>query len=115
MLIVKGNHEMGKVVDVKITDEGVLIPHPLLEDWGDIQEVEIEQRADALVVKPKADRSSRLHSRIVDEMKAAGLVEELPWAPPLVASAEARARLAEKLSQGRPLSELILEDREERA
>jgi hypothetical protein len=106
---------MGRVVDVKITDEGVLIPHPLLEDWGDIQEVEIEQRADALVVKPKADPSSSLHNRIVDEMKAAGLIEELPWTPPLPVSAEARAHLAEKLSRGHPLSELILEDREERA
>jgi hypothetical protein len=106
---------MGRVVDVKITSEGVLIPHPLLEDWGDIQEVEIEQRADALVVKPKADRSSRLHDRIVNEMKAAGLIEELPWAPPLAVSTEARAHLAEKLSYGQPLSKLILEDREEHA
>jgi hypothetical protein len=114
-LVVKGKGEMGKILDVKITPEGVLIPHPLLEDWGDIQEVEIEKRADALVVKPKADLSTGLHNRIVNEMKAAGLIEELPWAPPLVASAEARARLAEKLGQGRPLSELILEDREERA
>ena len=105
---------MGRVVDVKITDEGVLIPHPLLEDWGDVEEVEIEQRADALVVKPKADSSS-LHNRIVNEMKAAGLIEELPWTPPLAVSAEARARLTEKLSQGQPLSELILEDREDRA
>jgi hypothetical protein len=115
MLVVKGKHEMGRVVDVKITDEGVLIPHPLLEDWGDIQEVEIEQRADALVVKPKVESSSRLRDRIVNEMKAAGLIEELPWTPHLEVSNEARARLAEKLSQGRPLSELILEDREDRA
>lgn len=104
---------MGRVVDVKITDEGVLIPHPLLEDWGDIQEVEIEQRADALVVKPKVEGSGRLRDRIVNEMKAAGLIEELPWTPHLEVSTEARARLAEKLSQGQPLSELILEDRED--
>ena len=106
---------MGRVVDVKITDEGVLIPPPLLEDWGDVEEVEIEQRADALVVKPKAGSSGSLHNRIVNEMKAAGLIEELPWAPPLAVSAEARARLTEKLSQGQPLSELILKDREDRA
>jgi len=106
---------MDRVVDVKITDEGVLIPHPLLEAWGDIQVVEIEQHADALVVKPKVNHTSRLHDRIVNEMKVAGLVEELPWAPPLAVSAEARAHLAEKLSQEQPLSELILEYREERA
>jgi hypothetical protein len=110
----KEKQKMGRVVDVKITDEGVLIPHPLLEAWGDIQEVEIEQRADALVVKPKAESSRRLHNRIVDEMKAAGLIEELPWTRPPAMSTEARANLADKLSQGRPLSELILEDREER-
>lgn len=99
----------------KVLDEGVLIPHPLLEDWGDIQEVEIERRAGALVVKPKAESSSRLHDRIIDEMKAAGLIEELPWTPHPEVSTQARARLAEKLSQGRPLSELILEDRGESA
>jgi hypothetical protein len=105
---------MGRVVDVKITPEGVLIPHPLLEAWGDIQEVEVEQRADALVVKPKADLG-QLHDRIVNEMKAIGLIEELPWEPPVGVSAEVRASLAEKLSHGRPLSELIIEDREEHA
>jgi hypothetical protein len=111
---VKGKSEMGRVVDVKITPEGVLIPHPLLEAWGDIQEVEIEQQADALVVKPKADLDE-LHDRIVSEMKAVGLIEELPWELPVAVSAEVRARLTEKLGHGRPLSELIIEDREEHA
>jgi len=106
---------MGRVVDVKITPDGVLIPHPLLEEWGDIEEVEIELRADALVIKPKVDRTDQLHNRIVDEMKAAGLIEDLPWEPSMAISAETRAQLAKKLSRGRPLSELILEDREERA
>jgi hypothetical protein len=55
------------------------------------------------------------HDQIVREMKADGLVETLPWAqPPTVSSAE-RARLAEKLSHGKPLSEVIIEEREERA
>ncbi len=106
---------MGKVVDVKITDEGVPIPQPLLEAWGDIQEVGIEQRADALVVKPQAESSRGLYDLIVEEMKAAGLIEELPWTPPLAVSVDARARLTEKLSHRQPLSELILKDREERA
>ena len=48
-------------------------------------------------------------------MKAAGLVEELQWAPPPAVSAEERARLATKLSQGEPLSEIIIADRENRA
>jgi len=48
-------------------------------------------------------------------MKAAGLIEELPWPQPPRVSAEVRARLAEKLSHGKPLSEILLEDREEYA
>jgi hypothetical protein len=64
----------------------------------------------APVVKPKADLGP-LHDRIVDEMKAAGLIEELPWVAPTEVSAEVRACLAERLSHGRPLSELIIEDR----
>ena len=56
-----------------------------------------------------------MYGQIVREMKADGLVETLPWAqPPTVSSAE-RARLAEKLSHGKPLSEDIIEEREERA
>jgi hypothetical protein len=48
-------------------------------------------------------------------MKAAGLVETLPWVRPPAASPEERARLAEKLSHGKPLSEVIIEEREEHA
>ncbi len=57
----------------------------------------------------------QLHAQIVSEMKAAGLIEDLPWAQPQVVSSEERARLAKKLSRGKPLSEIIIEDREERA
>jgi hypothetical protein len=45
-------------------------------------------------------------------MKAAGLIEDLPWAQPREISSEERADLAKKLSQGKPLSQVILEDRE---
>jgi len=101
-------------VVVKVAPQGVLVPHPLLVPWGDVQEVEIKQHARSIVIQPKARRVSPAHARIVDEMKAAGLVENVPWMPPPVVSAEERARLAEKLSQGQPLSEIIIVDREER-
>ena len=56
-----------------------------------------------------------LHGRIVREMKAAGLVEELPWVRPKAVSPAERARLAAKLGASGPLSERILEDRADRA
>jgi hypothetical protein len=87
----------------------------LIEGWGDIQEVEIERRADAIIIKPKGQYTDHLHERVIKEMKAAGLIEELPWAHPPVIPAEERARLAKTLSTGKPLSEIIIEEREDRA
>jgi len=106
---------MTKIVAVKVTPQGVLVPRPLIMAWGDIQEVEIEQHANAIVIKPKTGRAGQLQAQIVSEMKAAGLIEDLPWAQPPVVSSEERARLAKKLSHGKPLSEIIIEDREDRA
>lgn len=106
---------MTKVVAAKVTPQGVLVPRPLIMAWGDIQEVEIEQRPHAIIIKPKVNRVSQLHAQIVSEMKAVGLIEDLPWAQPPVVSLEERACLAKKLSPGKPLSEIIIEDREDRA
>jgi hypothetical protein len=106
---------MGRKVSAKVTPEGVIVSHPLVEAWGEISELEIEQIADALVIRPKANHERRSRDRIVNEMKAAGLIEDLPWAQPPTISLEERARLAEKLGLGKPLSELILEEREESA
>lgn len=100
---------------VKVTAEGVLVPRPLIEGWGDIQEVEIEQLPDAIIIKPKGRHTGQLNARIIEEMKAAGLIEDLPWVHPPVVSAEQRAHLAKMLSRGRPLSEIIIEEREDRA
>ena len=108
---------MGRAVIVKVTQEGVLVPRLLVRAWGDIQEVEIEQHNDALVIRPKADQdeNSDARQRLLHEMRIAGIVQDLPWMQPADVSAEERARLAKKMSHGQPLSQVILEDREERA
>lgn len=106
---------MSKAIAVKVTPQGVLVPRPLITAWGDVQEVEIEQRSNAIIIKPKANHANQLHAQIVSEMKAAGLIEDLLWAQPPVVSAEERTRLAKRLSRGKPLSEIIIENREGRA
>jgi virulence-associated protein VagC len=102
-------------VDMKVTSRGVLVPRPLLAAWGDVEEVEIEQREDAIIIKPKESQGASVGEQIVRQMKADGLVETLPWKQPPTVSPEKRAELAEKLSRGKPLSEVIIEGREERA
>lgn len=105
---------MTTVVEAKVTSQGVLIPRPLLAAWGEVEEVEIEQYSDAIIIKPKSAPSRQLRAEIVREMQAVGLVEELPWTRPPAVPAEERARLARKLSRGKPLSEIIIEEREDR-
>lgn len=106
---------MEKAISVKVTPEGVLVPHPLVRALGDVQEVEIEQRTDSLVIKAKVNHGRLSRDRIVGEMKAVGLIEDLPWDQPPEVPAQERKRLAEKLSVGEPLSEIIIQDREEDA
>jgi len=101
--------------ELKVTKEGVLIPRSLLDAWDEVETVEIEQHADALVIKPKPNEVASMHDSIIREMKAEGLVETLSWEQPPAVSPEERARLAKQLSRGRPLSVLILESREDYA
>jgi hypothetical protein len=76
----------------KVTKEGVLVRRPLIEGWGDVKEVEIEQRPDAIMITPKGAAAVQLRDRMIDEMKAAGRVEETPWTPPPAVSEGERAR-----------------------
>lgn len=102
---------MSIVIAAKVTPRGVLVPRPLITAWGDVQEVEIEQHPNLIIIRPKDGGARQLRNQIVSEMKAAGLVQDLLWAQPSAISSEERARLAERLSYGKPLSEIIIEDR----
>lgn len=103
------------VVAAKVTPRGVLVPRALIAAWGDVREVEIEKYADTVVIRPRPSESALWRGQVTSKMKAAGLIEEMPWPEPPVVSPQARVCLAAKLSQGEPLSELIQEDREEYA
>jgi len=103
---------MANATAVKVTRQGVLIPRPLIATWGEIQEVEIELRGTVIIVKPFPVHTIATRKRIVDEMKAAGLVEEMPWTERPVISPKKRAALAKRLGRGKPLSEMIIEDRD---
>lgn len=105
---------MTTIIEAKVTSQGVLIPRPLLTAWGEIEEVEIEQHSDAIIIKPKSVPARSPRAEIVREMKAVGLVEALPWPLPAAVPPKERTRLARKLSQGKPLSEIIIEEREDR-
>jgi hypothetical protein len=106
---------MGQKVAAKRMPEGIMVSHPLVDTWGEAPDLEIEQVGEALVIRPKVNHTRRLYDEIVNDMKTSGLVEELPWPQPPVVSLEERERLAGKLDHGHPLSQLILEERDESA
>ncbi len=99
---------------VKVSARGVWVPRLLIQAWGQVEEVEIEQRPDAIIIKPLG-RVSHKRQQIIAEMRAAGLIEDLPWSRPRPVPAAEQARLARKLGDCSPLSEIILEEREGRA
>ncbi len=61
------------VFAAKVTPCGVLVPHALIATLGNIREVEIEKRADALVIRPTPSMTAALRGRLLDKMRAAGL------------------------------------------
>jgi len=53
------------IIARRVTQRGVLVPRALIRAWGNIEEVEIEQRPDAVVIKPKTARASDLRDQVV--------------------------------------------------
>ena len=103
-------------IAAKMTSRGVLVPRSMMAVWGNISEVEIELQGNLVVIKPSQTHDGeQVRQELIDRMKAVGLVEDLPWHQPASVTADERARLAKRLSSGTPLSETIIEDREEYA
>jgi len=69
----------------------------------------------ARVITPKSGRADAQRAEILGRMKAVGLIEDLLWPQATSVASETRMHLAEVLSRGKPLSEIIMEDREEHA
>jgi len=101
---------MSTHVSVKITEEGLLLPHQAYQDLG---EVEVLRHPDYILIKPKAISNRELGAQVTKIMRKARLLVEPAWKRPPAVPPEERAELARKFSIGRPLSEIIIEEREE--
>jgi len=103
---------MSTEIDVQMTSQGVLIPYTALGEWQN-EELEVIQEKDRIVIRPKSVSVTRDDVR--EMLREAGLLYEFS-APSSVepVSQEERERLAQKLAQGPPLSELIIAEREDR-
>jgi len=101
---------MSTPVPVKITEEGLFLPRQAYQDLG---EVEVLRHPDYILIKSKAISNRGLRDQVTEVLREAGLLVEPTWERPPTVPPEERAALARKFSTGRPLSEIIIEEREE--
>jgi len=101
-------------VAVQMTPKGLLIPRAAIREWLE-RGVEVIKDKERIVIQPRsAPRTER--ERVLRILAASGLLlppEPLPAShKPL--SPEEQAELARKFSVGRPLAEIVIEEREDR-
>jgi hypothetical protein len=101
---------MSTVETARVTDEGLLLPREMVQDLG---EVEVVRRPDYILIKPKGIREHELHDQARKMLREAGLLVKVRKEPIPEVSPEERAELARRLASGRPLSEIVIEEREE--
>ena len=104
---------MATTIAVQITPQGVLIPHAAVQEWIE-QGLEVIKDEQRIIIQPRpAPRTER--ERVLRILEDSGLLVKPQWEPtsPPVSSTEL-AELARKFSVGRPLSEIVIEEREER-
>jgi hypothetical protein len=106
--------KMGTAIATQVVPQGLLVPRSALGEWLE-RGVEAVKEKERIVIRPRpVIRDER--EDVIRILEEAGLLlppEPLP-ASHVPISAERRAELSRKFSVGRPLSELIIEDREDR-
>jgi len=106
---------MGTTITTQIVPQGLLVPRSAFGEWLE-RGVETVKEKEQIVIRPKSAIPDE-REQVLQILEEAGLLlppEPLPAAHVPI-SAEERAKLSRKFSVGRPLSELIIEDREDRA
>jgi hypothetical protein len=97
-------------IPVQMTARGLLIPRAALQNWGEIEVLQEDRR---IIIQPKTVTPPEERELVIQALREDGLLLDMtgePLSPP-VTPAE-RAELAQKLSVGRPLSELVGEERQ---
>lgn len=100
-------------IAVEMTPKGLLIPRAVIQEWIE-QGVQVVKDEQSIVIRPKP-ASADTRAQVRQVLREAGMLYEPRWETPPPVSAEERADLAKRLAQGRPLSEIVIQDRQDRA
>ena len=103
---------MGTVIATQVVPQGLLVPRSALGEWLE-RGVETVRENERIIIRPRPVKLDEREEaiRILEE---AGLLVKPDWEPavPPVSDAELD-ELARKFSVGRPLSQIIMEERAE--
>ncbi len=97
---------------IQLTPQGMLINNPIIQEWLRYG-VDVTQESERIIIRPKLFPKKKRLAQILAE---AGLLVSPPPLPfrhrPL--SIKEQETLSHKFSVGRPLSEIIIEERTDR-
>jgi len=104
---------MKTTIATEITPQGLLVPRSALEDWLELG-VEKKKEKEQIVIRPRSYEQDE-REEVIRILEEAGLLVKPDWEPtaPPVSDTELE-ELRRKFSVGKPLSEIIIEEREER-
>ena len=106
---------MGTVIVTQMVPQGLLVPRSALGEWLE-RGVDVVKEKERIVIRPRPVKPDE-REEAIRVLEEAGLLFPLSRCLLLTfpSSAEKRAELSRKFSVGRLLSELVIEDREDRA
>ena len=105
---------MATTIVVQMTPEGLLVPRDAVAGWT---EIEVIKRDQQIVIRPKKLSAQQEWEIVAQALRQARLTSPLAdvlsqQAAPI--SPARRAELAQAMAVGRPLSEIVIEERAER-
>jgi hypothetical protein len=105
-------YETDTPAQAQMTAKGLLLSSPMLQDWG---EIEIIAEAHRIVIQPRVTSSSE-RQQVLQTLESCGFlssVESLP-ADYIPLSTAEQVALTQAFSVGKPLSTIIIDEREGR-
>jgi hypothetical protein len=103
---------MATTISVQVTSRQILIPRAAIRHWD---EVEVTQTEQHIVLSPKTLSPAGERELAIQALREDGLLYEPEGESDVpVVSDEERAELAKRLGVGRPLSEMVIEERSAR-
>jgi hypothetical protein len=102
-------------IQAQMTSAGLLIPRAALYDWQD-KDIEVVRDGRRIIIQPKSEAVQE-RERVLDALETAGLLLPKDMLPPghRLVTPDERTELGRKFNEGRPLYEIVIEDRDDRA